>query len=207
MTSTNKAQEEETGSMETETKDIKALPVVTLEPANERISIPDRLFSKLRKETNKLTVRTWVNVAGQETAIEEKRVKLGALDVDVGGNRYAIDYASVQNIFGELVYNTTHRVANGALRFVSQSSKDVDAKIRKHMSARDNLTAIWSRWQLPFIACIIAMLVAIVAIAVLAVVLAQKQSVDACMQNERCLADRILQLQIQAQQAQARTNQ
>lgn len=176
-----------------------ALPVVAIEPTLEKISIPAQIFGKVKRERKKLIVRTWVNVSGQEVAIEEKKVPMGTLDIAIGGNKYGVDYNSVQNVFGQLVYNTAYRVANGALRFTSQSTHDVDAKIRKAMARRDNLTSIWSKWQLPFIACIIAMLVAIVAISVLAVILAQKASVDACMNNETCLANQILQLRAQAE--------
>lgn len=197
--------------MEAETKENStkpALPVVAIEPATEKVSIPERLFAKLRKEQKKLTVRTWVNVSGQEVAIEEKRVALGALDVDIGGNNYSVDYNSIQNIFGELVYNTTYRVANGALRFISQSTHDVDAKIRKQMKARDNLHSIWSRWQLPFIACIIAIMCAIVAISILAVIIGQLQTANNCLNNESCMASKILQLRAEAEvRAQTGANQ
>lgn len=165
-------------------------------------SLGDRFLEKFFKKPKSVTIRTWVTASGIETAVEEKDVKLGTLDVELSSGKYTIDYTSVQNVFGQLVYNTKHRVANGALRFVKQSTKDVDAKLRKSMSARDNLTAIWSRWQLPFIACIIAMVVAIVAISLLAVFVAQLQTADGCLKNEACMVGKIAQLRQQAEQAQ-----
>lgn len=165
-------------------------------------SLGDRFLEKFFKKPKSVTIRTWVTASGIETAVEEKDVKLGTLDVELSSGKYTIDYTSVQNVFGQLVYNTKHRVANGALRFVKQSTKDVDAKLRKSMSARDNLTAIWSRWQLPFIACIIAMVVAIVAISLLAVFVAQLQTADGCLKNESCMVGKIAQLRQQAEQAQ-----
>lgn len=167
-------------------------------------SLSDKFMHKFFKQKNKITVRTWVTASGIETAVEEKDVKLGTLDVELGSGKYTIDYTAVQNIFGELVYNTTHRVANGALRFSSQSKKDVDAKLRKSMSARDNLTAIWSRWQLPFIACIIAMVVAIIAISMLAIFLAQLQTANNCLATENCMVGKIAQLR--ANQPKPETN-
>lgn len=169
-------------------------------------SLTDKFMEKFFKQKKKLTIRTWVSASGIETAVEEKDVKIGTLDVELKSGKYTIDYSAVQNIFGQLVYNTKHRVANGALRFVNQSKHDVDAKLRKSMSARDNLTAIWSRWQLPFIACIIAMVVAIIAISLLAIFIAQVQTANSCLSNESCMVSKIAKIHADAE-AKAKADQ
>lgn len=202
MTQADKAQASRRIAMtkgdEAEATSIEVLKPVKVAPKLEKVPISDRFFMR-NKKSRKLLVRTWVNVSGQEVCIEEKETKLGEPDIEIGKNKYGIDYTSIQNILGQNVYNTVYRVANGALRYTSQSAHDVDAKMRKTMNSRDNLHAIWSRWQLPIIACIIAMVVAVIALSILGVIMGSWQTAQDCLKNETCMVQKIAQLRAQAE--------
>lgn len=207
MTTENKAKADIRGPMaETKAEESNIVPMVSIVPQIEKVSIASEVLRKIKRKNDKLTVRTWVNVSGQEVAIEEKECKLGEPDIKIGDKTYAIDYTSIQNQLGQLVYNTAYRVANGALRYVAQSSHDVDAKLRTKMNARDNLTAIWSRWQLPFIACIIAIVCAIIAISITAVISSQLATANGCLDNEACMVKEIAKIRAEAEKARAEEN-
>lgn len=165
--------------------------------------LADRFMEKFFRQKKTLTVRTWINAGGIETVIDEGKVKLGSQDVSLPKagqkSKYNIDYSRVQNIKGKLFYNTAHGVANGGLSFHSSAKHEVDAKIRKKMAVRDNLHAIWSKWSLPFIFAIVAIIVAIIAISLLAVFIGQAQTAKECLANEDCMVQTIGKLRAQAE--------
>ena len=201
MTSTDKTNSEEKSTMAIvkaeSKKPVKA--VTSLDP-----SLGDKFLSRFFKRPKVITVRTWVINDSIETAVEEKDVKIGSPDAELGSGKYNIDYNAVQNVFGKLVYNTKYRTANGALRYISQASHEVDAKIRDKMCARDNLTAIWSRWQLPLIIALVAIIGAVVGFTLFAIELSQASRSDACLHNESCMVQQIAKIRADAEAQKAK---
>jgi hypothetical protein len=173
-------------------------------PVNLTPSLGDEFLQRFFKQPKKITVRTWIIGVDKEVMIDETEVKLGALDFTIGGFKYSIVYDAIQNVKGTLIYNTKHRVANGALRYRTHLDKEVDAKIRNDMSARDNLTAIWSRWQLPLIIALVAVVGCIVLGSILAVIAGSYANADSCLHSESCMVGKITQLKAQAEAEKAK---
>lgn len=162
-------------------------------------SLGDKFIEKFLKQPKEITVRTWIIGKDKEICVDEKKVKLGTLDVPIGAHKYTIVYDAIQNIKGKLYYNTKHGVANGALRYRMNVDKEVDSRIRSSMASRENLTAIWGKWHMPLIIALIAILASILFAVLFAVTLGQATNAQSCLANEQCMLSKIAILKAQAQ--------
>lgn len=162
-------------------------------------SLGDRFMEKYMKQPKSILVRTWLIGNDKEIMVEEKKVKLGTQDVLIGADKYTIVYDAIQNVKGQLIYNTKHRVANGALRYRMQVDKEVDSKIRSSMASRENLNAIWGKWHMPLIIALIAILAAILFAVLFAVSLGSATNAQNCLANEQCMLNKITTLRAQAE--------
>lgn len=185
MTTMVKAQHDKKDSMEEKPK------------KNIVPSLGDKFLGRFFKQPKEITVRTWIIGNNTEAMVDEKTVKLGVQDVYIGNKKYTIFYDAIQNIHGKLIYNTKYNVANGALRYRLSVDKEIDAKIRRDMASRENLTAIWSKWQLPLMVALVAIIGCIIAFSFLAIIGGQLSTANNCLGNEQCMLNKITAIRAQ----------
>lgn len=132
--------------------------------------------------SKKVEVLFWTFPNDMETALSKRTIKLGTQQIEHKGKTYDIDAHRIQNRLGKLTYNTEVNNATGALSFV-KPKRSVDAKNAHDLLQRTWLTHLWSTYKMPLLIALVACIIAIAMIILTVAVFAQTQAKDQIILN------------------------